>query len=131
IHGRRVSIRLSIGIAAAGAGAGVEKLLGNADLAMYAAKNDGSSSYAVYSERMRGSTRARRALSEALEEALRHDRIAVHYQLIVDLRTGATVAFEALARWQRGSAETVAAADFLQAADGEIELIERIGEVVM
>ena len=97
---------------------------------MYAAKSDGSSSYATYSEGMRGSAQARRKLGAALEDALERDQIDVHYQPIVDLRTGATVAFEALARWRRGTSETVAAADFLAAAE-EGELMARIGQVVL
>ena len=130
IQGRRLSVRLSIGIAAAHGASGVEELLANADLAMYAAKSDGSSSYATYSEGMRGSAQTRRKLGAALENALDCDQIDVHYQPIVDLRTGATVAFEALARWRRGTSETVAAADFLVAAE-EAELMARIGQVVL
>jgi EAL domain-containing protein (putative c-di-GMP-specific phosphodiesterase class I) len=97
---------------------------------MYAAKSEGLSSYALYSERMRGSAQARRKLGEALAEALERDQIAVHYQPIVDLRTGATVSFEALARWRRGRSDTVPAAEFLPAAE-EGELMERIGQVVL
>ena len=130
IHGRRLQIGLSIGIAAAGGARGVEDLLANADLAMYAAKSEGLSSYALYSDRMRGSAQARKRLGEALDEALDTDQIAVHYQPIVDLRTGSTVAFEALARWRREGSEFVAAAEFLPAAE-EAELIERIGRVVL
>jgi diguanylate cyclase (GGDEF)-like protein len=130
IQGRRLTVRLSIGIAPAHGAAGVEELLANADLAMYTAKSDGLSSFAVYSEGMRGSAQARRKLGAALEDALERDQIAVHYQPIVDLRTGATVAFEALARWGHGSSDTVVAADFLHAAQ-EGELMERIGRVVM
>jgi diguanylate cyclase (GGDEF)-like protein len=130
IHGRHLQIGLSIGIAAAGSARGVEELLANADLAMYAAKSEGLSSYALYSDRMRGSAQARKRLGESLEEALDADQIAVHYQPIVDLRTGSTVAFEALARWRREDSEIVAAAEFLPAAE-EAELIERIGRVVL
>jgi diguanylate cyclase (GGDEF)-like protein len=130
IHGRRLTVRLSIGVASASGANGVEELLANADVAMYVAKSEGLSSYALYSERMRGSAKARRKLGEALEEALERDQIAVHYQPIVDLRTSATIAFEALARWHRGSSETVAAADFVPVAE-EGQLIERIGQVVL
>jgi len=130
IHGRRLAVRLSIGIAAAGTASGVEELLANADIAMYAAKSEGLSSYALYSERMRSSAKARRQLGEALADALERDQIAVYYQPIVDLRTGATVAFEALARWRRGLSDTVVAAEFLPAAE-ERELMERIGRVVL
>jgi diguanylate cyclase (GGDEF)-like protein len=130
IQGRRLTVRLSIGIAAAHGAAGVEELLANADMAMYTAKSEGLSSFAVYSEGMRGSAQARRQLGAALEDALERDQIDVHYQPIVDLRTGATVAFEALARWRRSSSDTVVAADFLHAAQ-EGELMERIGRVVV
>ncbi len=130
IQGRRLSVRLSIGIAPADTAGGVEELLANADLAMYTAKTEGSSSYATYSQGMRGSAQARRKLGAALEDALERDQIDVHYQPIVDLRTGATVAFEALARWRRGTSDTVAAADFLPAAE-DGELMSRIGQVVL
>jgi diguanylate cyclase (GGDEF)-like protein len=130
IRGRHLPVRLSIGIAPSGSAAGVEELLGNADVAMYEAKSDGESSYALYSESMRGSAQARRMLGDALEEALERDQIAVHYQPIVDLRTGATVAFEALARWRRDRSDTVVASDFVPVAE-EGGLIERIGAVVL
>jgi diguanylate cyclase (GGDEF)-like protein len=130
IQGRRLSIGLSIGIASAHSAATVEELLANADLAMYTAKTEGSSSYATYSQGMRGSAQARRKLGAALEDALERDQIDVHYQPIVDLRTGATVAFEALARWRRGTSDTLTAADFLPAAE-EGELMSRIGRVVL
>jgi diguanylate cyclase (GGDEF)-like protein len=130
IHGRRLTVRLSIGVASSSGAGAVEELLANADVAMYAAKSEGLSSYALYSERMRGSAKARRQLGEALEEALERDQIAVHYQPIVDLRTNATVAFEALARWHRGNAETITASEFMPVAE-EGELIERIGQIVL
>jgi diguanylate cyclase (GGDEF)-like protein len=130
IHSRRLSVRLSIGIATASNAAGVEELLANADVAMYTAKSDGLSSYALYSERMRGSAKARQLLGEALEDALDRDQITVHYQPIVDLRTGGTIAFEALARWRRGRSDTVTASEFVSVAE-EGDLIERIGQVVM
>ncbi len=130
IRGRHLSVRLSIGVAPAASAAGVEELLANADVAMYAAKSDAASSYAFYSERMRGSAQARQLLGEALEEALERDQIAVHYQPIVDLRTGGTVAFEALARWRRDRSDTIAASEFVPAAE-EDGLIERIGRVVL
>src|SRR5262249_4797027 len=125
-----LTVRLSIGIATARSASGVEELLANADVAMYAAKHEGLAGYALYNERMRGSAKAKRQLGEALEEALERDQITVHYQPIVDLRTGATVAFEALARWRRSHTDMVTASEFLPAA-AENELIERIGQVVL
>ena len=130
IHGRHLSVRLSIGIAPASSAAGVEELLANADVAMYSAKSDGRASFAVYSEQMRGSAKARQLLGQAIEEALERDQITVHYQPIVDLRTGGAIAFEALARWRRGRLDTIPAAEFLPVAE-EGDLIERIGKVVM
>ncbi len=130
IDGRRLSVGVSVGIAPAGATTDVDELLTSADVAMYAAKGESSSSYAVYSERMRGAATARRRLGEAVERALERDQIAVHYQPVVNLRSGATVAFEALARWEKSESETVAAADFLPAAE-EHDLIGRIDRVVL
>ena len=41
----------------------------------------------------------RRAVQRRLQEAVRNDRVDLHYQPVVDLSDGATVGVEALARW--------------------------------
>ena len=99
LRGRQVSLHTSVGIAPADSANDADELLQNADLAMYAAKSRGKRSHLVYEPAMHELVRHRHALSSALEHAVERDEILVHYQPIVDLRTGRLVAFEALARW--------------------------------
>lgn len=92
-------IDVSIGIAGAPAdGTTVAALLHAADVAMRRAKRAGKGrvvSYTGESLADRDEQQARRALAEAI----RHGRIAMATQPIVDLRSGAVHAYEALARF--------------------------------
>jgi len=97
-HGRGVEV--SIGIASAPAdGASVAELLHAADVAMRRAKRAGKGrvvSYTGESLADREEEHARRALAETIAEG----RIAMAAQPIVDLRSGAIHAYEALARFR-------------------------------
>ena len=72
----------------------------HADTAMYKAKEQGGSSYQTYSRSMNATALQRLTLENALRRALEREEFEVHYQPIVDARTGATVAAEALVRWR-------------------------------
>lgn len=56
--------------------------------------------------------------AQRIRQALREDRICVANQVIVDLETGAVVADEALARIRLPDGQYLAAAEFLEAAEG-------------
>ncbi len=77
-----------------------QRLVGEADLAMYEAKAAGSGSTRSFHTRM--ATRARDALSITgeLREALADGGLELHYQPVVSLQTGAPLGVEALARWR-------------------------------
>jgi len=68
------------------------------------------------------------SMSAALKSAIRKKRIDVHYQPIVDLRTGSAVGFEALARWQLGDRRIPPNA-FIDLAE-KIGLIQPLTELV-
>jgi len=93
-------IDVSIGIASAPAdGTSVAALLRAADVAMRRAKRAGKGRVASYTGESladRDEERARRALAETIV----HGRIAMATQPIVDLRSGAIHAYEALARFE-------------------------------
>jgi diguanylate cyclase (GGDEF)-like protein len=97
--GQGRGIDVSIGIASAPAnGTTVAALLRAADVAMRRAKRTGKGrvvSYTGESLADREDERARRALAEMIG----HERIAMATQPIVDLRSGAVHAYEALARF--------------------------------
>ncbi len=104
---RDVSCSLSIGIATSTAheenedGQGpADQLLGNADLAMYAAKRAGRNGYAIFDPTMTISVLEEAQLRSDLENALEHNEFVVLYQPVVDMQTQSVLSVEALVRWQ-------------------------------
>lgn len=82
-----------------------EQVLRDADTAMYRAKARGKSAYVVFDEAMHQAARERLRLETDLREAVERTEFRVHYQPLVDLRSGVVVGCEALVRWahpQRG-----------------------------
>jgi diguanylate cyclase (GGDEF)-like protein/PAS domain S-box-containing protein len=103
---RDITCTLSIGIASTedcGLESGrvcAEQLLGNADLAMYAAKRAGRNAYAIFDPTMTMSVLEEAQQRTDLEHALEHDEFRVLYQPVVDMHTKRLIAVEALVRWQ-------------------------------
>ena len=67
---------------------------------MYLAKDRGKGAYAIFEPAMHAAAVARLQLRADLPGAIAADEITLHYQPIVDLRTGVITAYESLARWQ-------------------------------
>ena len=76
------------------------ELLRFADVAMYDAKR-GRSAVAVYDANRDPNTQGRLHLIEELRGAIQQRRIELHYQPILDVRSGRVTGIEALARWRR------------------------------
>ena len=126
-----MSVHASVGIALGRPGATtVDELLRNADVAMYSAKHGGKRRFTAYEPKMHTRIRHRQELVTALERAVERDEIDVHYQPIVDLETGAMVAVEALARWDRPLHGLIGPDAFIPLAD-EIGLMVGIGRSVL
>ncbi|GAA0454156.1 hypothetical protein Ade02nite_02530 [Paractinoplanes deccanensis] len=96
---RDVTCSLSIGIAS-GADGNAEQLLGNADLAMYAAKRAGRNGYAIFDPTMTMSVLEEAQLRADIEQALENEEFVVLYQPVVDMQTQRMTSVEALVRWQ-------------------------------
>ncbi|SEM15859.1 diguanylate cyclase (GGDEF) domain-containing protein [Blastococcus sp. DSM 46786] len=77
-----------------------ETLLSHADIAMYSAKGAGKHRVVRYDPVMTLPAARDLALRDPLRRAVSTGGIDVVYQPIIDLRSGAPVAFEALARWR-------------------------------
>ena len=131
LGGRETSLHASIGIALTGKHAvTAEELLRNADIAMYVAKGDERSHYAIYEPRFHQRLRERQECAAELRRALEHDEIVVHYQPVVSLETGAIEAFEALARWEHPERGLLGPDEFLGVAE-ESGVIVDLGAAVM
>jgi diguanylate cyclase (GGDEF)-like protein/PAS domain S-box-containing protein len=101
IDAEDVIISASIGIAVYPLdGTTPARLLGNADQAMYVAKQAGRNRFSFYTADMREAAWARRRVIEDLSHALDERQLCVHYQPIVELAAGRIVKAEALLRWQ-------------------------------
>jgi len=99
VEGQMVHVGASIGIAVMPThGQDAAVLLRHADVAMYVAKRAGSG-YAVYDPRHDGYSAGRLMREAELRQALATHALVLHYQPIVDLRSGHTTGVEALVRW--------------------------------
>ena len=98
--GTRISASAgSIGIAFDEPGITSEKLLRNADIAMYKAKESGKDRFEVYRQEMHAAVLARIEQERELRAAIHDADLLTHYQPIYDLATRRIIGFEALVRW--------------------------------
>ncbi|MEQ6899818.1 EAL domain-containing protein [Nocardioides sp. YIM 152588] len=131
VDGRELSTTLSMGGALfPGQGADPTVVIQHADTAMYYAKAAGRNQLQWFNEGMRERTNERLSLASALRLALREGELSVAYQPQVDLATGRTVGFEALARWQSPTLGTVGPHRFIPVAE-ETGLIVELGAWVL
>jgi diguanylate cyclase (GGDEF)-like protein/PAS domain S-box-containing protein len=101
LDGTAARIGVSIGIALSEPEGTVQQIMMDADVALYQAKDAGRGGYSFFSSDMNARIVARRAMEEDLRAALSDDRLFVHYQPQVDLRSGEIIGAEALLRWNR------------------------------
>lgn len=117
VAGVPIRLRASIGVANAGVGgAGPERLISEADAAMYRAKSEGGG-VRVFDEALRSSRAASAAIFRDMEAGLERGEFTAHFQPWVDVESGRVAGFEAYARWRHGD-RMIAAADFIDAAQG-------------
>jgi diguanylate cyclase (GGDEF)-like protein/PAS domain S-box-containing protein len=131
LDGHLVSIGASVGIAHAPKdGDEPDRLLKNADLALYAAKAQGRGLCRVFEPDMDASVQARRKLEADLRAAVRNGDLDLYYQPLVKLDSGKICGFEALLRWNHPERGFVSPAEFVPMAE-DIGLIGVIGQMVL
>jgi len=131
LGGPEIYISGSIGIALSSTGYDrAEDLLRDADTAMYRAKAGGRARYEVFDTAMRDHVTLFMRTQNDLRRALERNELKVHYQPIVEMTTGAIVAFEALVRWQHPERGLLGPEDFVAVGE-ETGLIVPIGQQVL
>lgn len=113
------TLGVSIGVVAVNGYQTAQQLLAQADAAMYTAKEQGRNRVALYHPE-EGSTRR---LSEAnkwvtrIKDALRENRLVLHYQPIFRLSDGQVAHYEALLRMREPTGELILPNEFISAAE--------------
>jgi diguanylate cyclase (GGDEF)-like protein/PAS domain S-box-containing protein len=128
IDGRDLIVTGSIGIAVfPDDGDDAETLIRSADAAMYHAKELGRANYQFFTAEMNQAASRRLALETELRRALARGELVLHYQPMVEAKSGRLASCEALLRWNHPERGLVRSGDFIQLAE-ETGLILRIGE---
>ena len=94
-----------------------EKILQDADTAMYQAKLRGRNSYQQFDSNMHVAMLHRLTLENDLQRALEREEFVLHYQPIVSLTTQRISGFEALVRWQHPTRGMVSPGEFIPALE--------------
>ena len=132
VGGTDVTLRGSVGISTAGPEdhARAERVLSEADLAMYRAKAAGRDRIELFDERMRADVATRLEISGELRHALERSELRLVYQPLVSVSQGVVKGCEALLRWRHPRLGDVPPAKFVPLA-AENGLIVPIGEWVL
>jgi len=113
-----VEIGASVGIAVTPAQAiSADHLLKNADVALYRAKADGRGTFCFFHEELAERVQARRTLELDLRNALANDEFELHFQPLVNLKSGRVTTCEALLRWNHRTRGPVSPGDIIPVAE--------------
>ncbi len=117
IEGIRVQLSVSVGVAFAEADATGERLLSEADAAVYEAKASGKDRYAVFEPSMRSRIIDRLALMNSFQGSLEEGQFFLEYQPQIRLADDQLEGFEALVRWRHPSLGLVGPYRFIPLAE--------------
>jgi len=121
---REYFIGVSVGISAYPRdGDDVGTLLGGADTAMCEVKKTGGRGYSFFAADMRTRALKRLTIEHDLHLAIERKQFTLHYQPLVDVKTGTIVAAEALIRWIHPDAGMIPPDSFIPIAEETGQII--------
>lgn len=122
---RRVEVSASVGVAIGDAAVhGGEELLRRADLAMYEVKGLGRGGYHIFDDLLSNRQMRENAVRKELATARFDERFALHYQPIVNARTGMIEKAEALLRAQDHSMSGIPPSLMVSVAEDSGQIVE-------
>lgn len=131
IDGKELAIGVSVGISLAPEhGTDPDDLMKMADMALYDAKSAGRNVYRIFDPVMSAAANKKQGLESDLRRAIRDGDLELHYQPIIDAKTGKITSVEALVRWRHPVKGLIAAQEFIPLAE-ESGLITQISEWVL
>ncbi len=101
-----------------------------ADTALYDAKRQGKNRYSLFTADMDRELLQSIRLDDDLARAARRDEFTLHYQPIIDLRSGQLEGFEALLRWFHGTEPSLSPAVFVPVLE-RLGMMDRVGRAVL
>jgi diguanylate cyclase (GGDEF)-like protein len=130
LRGRERYLTASAGVTVSGSGRGsyrAERLLREADIALYVAKSRGKGRTTLFEPNMSSLAMARMDMESDLQRALERNELDLYYQPIFELNTREIDGVEALVRWVHPRRGLLVADEFIHVAE-ESGLILSIGE---
>ncbi|HYQ38469.1 MAG TPA: EAL domain-containing protein, partial [Pseudomonas sp.] len=99
------------------------KLIQQADLAMYQAKQQGRNNYQWYTEHLNQEVSERMTLRNELQKAIASHAFELHYQPQIDARSGAVIGSEALLRWVHPERGLISPLAFIPVAEDSGQIV--------